>query len=297
LLQTLSHIFSAPKNPIHYKKIEILICHIEISIFPHKNFKSFITMSYNNNNNNRKFNNTSGSQRPVVYKSFCKVCQDAGKPESLYTNHNVRQSQDKNSPVTCPTLLAQECRNCFKKGHSSKYCPQQQQGQPQADTRPFQRPSERYQQQPERPFQRPSERYQQKQVATATATKPSYQQPQPSRQAPKNVFMVFEEDEEDQAKKEEQEIKELQQSKLVPTPVAVRNQPAPLSYAKIITVAPEVNKKEEIKFAVKLAEKEATKIKPTIVLREVSRPVSWHNCESDSEGDEEEEEQEDNSAW
>lgn len=274
--------------------------------FPHKIFKSFITMSYNNNTNNRKFNNTSvagSSNRPVVYKSFCKVCQDAGKPESVYTNHNVRQSQDKNSPVTCPTLLAQECRNCFKKGHSSKYCPQQQshqqqqgqqqQGQQQQE-RPFQRPSERYQQQQrqqqqERPFQRPSERYQHQQVTTAT-TKPSYQQPQEKRQVPKNVFMVFEEDEEEQLKKEEQELKELQQSKLVPAPVAIRNQPAAFSYAKIIAVAPEVNKKEEVKKAIVIAEKEAAKARPVIVLREVSRPVSWHNCESESEGDDEEEE-------
>jgi hypothetical protein len=227
-------------------------------------------MSYNNNN--RKFNNTSttGSSNRPVYKSFCKVCQDAGKPESVYTNHNVRQSQDKNSPVTCPTLLAQECRNCFKKGHSSKYCPQQQ-GQQQTE-RPFQRPSERYQQQT------------QKQVATTTRPLP-----QEKRQAPKNVFMVFEEDEEDQLKKEEQELKELQQSKLVPAPVAIRNQPAAFSYAKIIAVAPEVNKKEEVKKAIIIAEKEAAKARPVIVLREVKRIESWANCESDSEGDEEEE--------
>ncbi len=248
-------------------------------------------MSYNNNINNRKFNNVSGSSNRPVYKSFCKVCQDAGKPESVYTNHNVRQSQDKNSPVTCPTLLAQECRNCFKKGHSSKYCPQIQ-GQQHADNRPFQRPSERYQQQQgqqqtERPFQRPSERYQQQtQKQVATATRPL---PQEKRQAPKNVFMVFEEDEEDQLKKEEQELKELQQSKLAPAPVAIRNQPAPFSYAKIIAVAPEVNKKEEVKKAIIIAEKEAAKARPVIVLREVKRIESWANCESDSEGDEEEE--------
>lgn len=249
-------------------------------------------MSYNNNNNNKKFTNT-GSNRPV-YKSFCKVCQDAGKSETEYTNHNVRQTQDKNSPVTCPTLLAQECRNCFKKGHSSKYCPLTQ-GQQQSH--------QQQQSYAERPFQRPSERYN-------SAARPSYQsqsqsqsrpiyktqnQAQEKRQAPKNVFMVFEEDEDDQEKKAERELKESQQRKLVPAPVAIKNQPAPFSFAKIIAVAPEVNKREEIKIAVALAAKEAAKPKPVIVLKEVQR-INWATCESDSEGDDEEEE-EDNSAW
>lgn len=52
-------------------------------------------------------------------KPFCKVCQDAGKPESEYTGHWVK---DRSGNVTCPTLLKTECRFCFKKGHTSKYC-------------------------------------------------------------------------------------------------------------------------------------------------------------------------------
>ena len=54
-----------------------------------------------------------------VYKSFCKVCQDAGKSEAEYTSHNVREPRG----TQCPTLLAQECRNCYKRGHTIKYCP------------------------------------------------------------------------------------------------------------------------------------------------------------------------------
>jgi len=60
----------------------------------------------NNNNNNNK-------------KPFCKVCADAGKTD---TAHYVRLTPDPKSPVVCPTLLALECRYCFKSGHTVKYC-------------------------------------------------------------------------------------------------------------------------------------------------------------------------------
>ena len=54
--------------------------------------------------------------------AYCKVCQDAGKPEAIYRSHFTRETRDPNSRVTCPTLLALECRYCFKKGHTVKYC-------------------------------------------------------------------------------------------------------------------------------------------------------------------------------
>ena len=66
-----------------------------------------INFKMNNNNNNNK------------YKPFCKVCADAGKTD---TAHYVRLTYDTKSPVVCPTLLALECRYCFKKGHTVKYC-------------------------------------------------------------------------------------------------------------------------------------------------------------------------------
>jgi hypothetical protein len=62
--------------------------------------------------------NKSQQSKPV-YKTFCKVCQDSGKTDKEYTSHNVR---DKSGKTTCPTLLALECRNCYKKGHTVKYC-------------------------------------------------------------------------------------------------------------------------------------------------------------------------------
>jgi hypothetical protein len=54
--------------------------------------------------------------------AHCKVCQDAGKPEAIYRSHFTRENKDPNSKVTCPTLLALECRYCYKKGHTVKYC-------------------------------------------------------------------------------------------------------------------------------------------------------------------------------
>jgi len=57
-------------------------------------------------------------------KPFCKVCRDAGKPESEYTSHFVKDQPGPNGKVVCPTLLNQDCRICGKSGHTSSYCPQ-----------------------------------------------------------------------------------------------------------------------------------------------------------------------------
>jgi len=58
-------------------------------------------------------------------KPYCKVCHDAGKPESEYTSHWVRSLPDRSgkTKVTCPTLLSTECRYCYKLGHTAKFCP------------------------------------------------------------------------------------------------------------------------------------------------------------------------------
>ena len=50
----------------------------------------------------------------------CKVCRDAGKPESVFTSHFVKES--KNGVVICPTLLNTVCRYCKQNGHTVKYC-------------------------------------------------------------------------------------------------------------------------------------------------------------------------------
>lgn len=65
------------------------------------------------------------SRNTIAKKPYCKVCHDAGKPESEYTNHWVRTLPDRTgkTKVTCPTLLSNECRYCFKLGHTAKFCP------------------------------------------------------------------------------------------------------------------------------------------------------------------------------
>jgi Nanos RNA binding domain len=57
---------------------------------------------------------------PEVRKPFCKVCQDAGFSETVFSSHFVKDTEGK---VICPTLLNQECRYCFKLGHTVKFCP------------------------------------------------------------------------------------------------------------------------------------------------------------------------------
>jgi hypothetical protein len=55
-------------------------------------------------------------------KPFCKVCHDAGKPESEYTSHFVKSAPGIGGVVVCPTLLAQECGYCHTAGHTVSYC-------------------------------------------------------------------------------------------------------------------------------------------------------------------------------
>lgn len=55
-------------------------------------------------------------------KSFCKVCFDAKKPESIYTSHYVKSSPGPDGKLVCPTLLNQSCLKCGQTGHTSSYC-------------------------------------------------------------------------------------------------------------------------------------------------------------------------------
>lgn len=65
------------------------------------------------------------SKPTEIKKPYCKVCFDAGKPESEYTSHWVRTLPDRSgkTTVTCPTLLDTECRYCYNFGHTTKFCP------------------------------------------------------------------------------------------------------------------------------------------------------------------------------
>ena len=68
------------------------------------------------------FSNNRTNNNKQVNKPFCKVCHDAGKPESVYTGHFVRSAPGPNGKVTCPTLLSLQCRYCYQSGHTVKFC-------------------------------------------------------------------------------------------------------------------------------------------------------------------------------
>ena len=66
--------------------------------------------------------NAQKKTKSVAQKPFCKVCHDAGKPESEYTSHFVRSDLGPKAKVVCPTLLSLECRFCFETGHTVSFC-------------------------------------------------------------------------------------------------------------------------------------------------------------------------------
>ena len=208
---------------------------------------------YNNSNNSKKLNTP-------AYKTFCKVCQDSGKTEKEYTNHNVRDIKGK---TVCPTLLAQECRNCYKKGHTVKYCS----------------------------------------LLKAAPEKKPYQAPVKVQQPKsKNVFMVFDDDsdsekEQETKKTDTKETKEtkdepIKQDTQFPALTLTALQQAPkkpvLNYGTIIE---QVNDPE---YALALAQakaksKETPLPKLKIPFESQKGKLNWATAESDSEGDEDEE--------
>jgi len=215
--------------------------------------------------NNTQYKNGSKQATSNNTKYFCKVCQDAGKPESIYTSHNVRQTQDKSAPVTCPTLLAQECRYCHKQGHSIKYCPiiKEQNDRKQQPAQQVKAPA---------PVKAPAK-----------------------RSVPKNVYMIFSEESDEEREREQERIRNP-----VPTPQIIKKQaPSVISYASILQnqtkeKEPEVKEVREVKPVIK-------EVKPYVpVAYKPQAKINWADCDSD---DEEEyyasikEEVEDGSAW
>ena len=68
------------------------------------------------------------NRRPT--NMHCKVCESAKKPMNVITSHNPR---NRDGFTVCPTLLAQQCRGCGKKGHTIGYCPKEQKEKERAD--------------------------------------------------------------------------------------------------------------------------------------------------------------------
>jgi len=58
-----------------------------------------------------------------VQTPFCSVCRHAGRPESEYTTHFVKDRPGPDGRVICPLLLSQRCRYCKVFGHTPKQCP------------------------------------------------------------------------------------------------------------------------------------------------------------------------------
>ena len=219
------------------------------------------------NNTNTQYKNGSVSKQASA-KYFCKVCQDAGKPESIYTSHNVRQTQDKTSPVTCPTLLAQECRYCHKQGHSIKYCAI------------IKEQNDRNQQ------------YQRKE----SEKKPEPVSVKTKKSLNKNVYMIFAEESDEEREREQERIRNP-----VPTPQIVKAKPSTFSYASVLSKETK-EKEKEPEFKQTLPEiKEVKPYVPTIRNKPQAK-INWADCDSDDEEEyyasiKEDDETEDVSAW
>ena len=158
-------------------------------------------------NNSTKLNNSKTS----VYKTFCKVCQDAGKTDKEYTNHNVR---DRTGKTVCPVLLAQECRNSYKHGHTVKYCPLIK-------------------------------------AETKAATKKPYEAPVKVQQPKsKNVFMLLESDSEEEKEPIQEPVNEFPALKQV----QVQSKVQPLNYSRLINMTEEQTKEAVVAAAIKKTE-------------------------------------------
>ena len=66
--------------------------------------------------NNMNTNNNSNNRTPK-----CMTCEKAGLTGKAL-EHYTRKTQDPNSPIVCPTILAFKCGYCGQAGHSKGFC-------------------------------------------------------------------------------------------------------------------------------------------------------------------------------
>lgn len=194
------------------------------------------------------------SQKTVVNKKpFCKVCQDAGKPEACYTSHYVRSEPGPKGKIVCPTLLALVCKHCFKQGHTISYCKEVNKNAAK-------------------------EKYNQSQI-------PNKNQKLEKKKG--NVFEYLLEEKEEVTK-----IDEFPALSAAPTFINANTVNKKRSYAYIAKTAHEEAVQEEIiiEYIEKMQPKEI--IKPTIVVKPIikAKPISWADYESDDDDDDDEEE-------
>jgi hypothetical protein len=200
-------------------------------------------------------NNVSNKSAAPVQK-FCKVCQDAGKSESEYRSHFTRETRDPNSKVTCPTLLALECRYCFKNGHTVKYCEVLKKNQKQ-------------------------QKREEQAEARRTVTKTEEVKP---KGKPTNVFMCLDSDSEEE---EKPVVKEEFPTLCVPA--IARSQSVAVNYAAAL-VKPAVEKPVAVAVVEKPLAKPAVVSKAAPWASETKQAnKSWAAWDSESEDEDEDE--------
>ena len=187
----------------------------------------------------------------IAPKKYCKVCHDAGKSETEYTSHFIRENRDPCSKVVCPTLLSLECRYCSKKGHTVKYC----------------------------------KLLEKDKIAEARQTKSSITNTKPKSQEkykqPNNMFSNLESDSEDE--EQEQDVKEVKEVE-VRAPITSNIK----SYASAL-LRPALTSKE-VKIA-PIITRQNNDIVPSYnnIKNTYIKNKSWADTESDSDSESEEE--------
>ena len=138
-----------------------------------------------NRNFNKNASSNNSSRNNSSKKPFCKVCHDAGQAESVYTSHCVKtyNINTGKTDTTCPTLLALECRYCWKTGHTVKFCPVLEENKRMDAQRARERARHEYQ-----------ARQEQQQAAVQTQNKP------------KNAFAAFAEEQEVEEREAQEEV-------------------------------------------------------------------------------------------
>jgi len=194
-------------------------------------------------------------------KPFCKVCHDAGKPESEYTSHFVKSAPSADGVVVCPTLLSQQCGYCHTAGHTVSYCKLLKQ------------------------HQKAKEHYNRKSEFLESKTKTAV----PATKQTKSVFVALAEDSDDEIDAEVVkqacafpalcEIKHVQESKGISYAV-MASKPAESTGNGMIDAYLNQVHRESI-------EKKTTTKTKTIVTHDVRR--RWVDMMSDSEDDDDDE--------
>lgn len=81
-------------------------------------------MSFNNNNNNHLYHHSKRPNRgPLQQQTGCAFCKRNKEPESVYSSHQLKDSQGR---VSCPQLFKYRCELCGSTGasaHTRSYCP------------------------------------------------------------------------------------------------------------------------------------------------------------------------------